>query len=328
MRFGRLVIVLDDVGRLPSTVSEYTLSQLEAGGATGVAMPGRLRLPSTRVLAAAAAFAASASAITWVDGLDWTPDRALLVFLAPALVLRRARRYLLDFVPFGLLIVAYAETRGLAHIVSPHPFYRPQLWLERHIFGGVPAVWLQARFWHGRTTWYDHLAGTVLNLHFAMPPLVAFALWLKRRALFYRFASSMIVLSFASVVVFFVYPSAPPWAASQAGVISGVIKLPPVNDVSTLGSTPHAPANPYAAIPSLHAGYAFLVALTVAGVLLQSRIRFRRVIAGLCFLYPLLQSVAVIYTGNHYVVDIVIGFAFAYGAYAVTKRAFSRLGIL
>jgi hypothetical protein len=48
------------------------------------------------------------------------------------------------------------------------------------------------------------------------------------------------------------------------------------------------------------------------------------VLAGLCFLYPLAQSIAVIYTGNHYVVDIVIGCAFATGAYAATNRLFAR----
>jgi hypothetical protein len=53
-------------------------------------------------------------------------------------------------------------------------------------------------------------------------------------------------------------------------------------------------------------------------------VRFRRVLAGLCFLYPLAQSIAVIYTGNHYVVDIVIGCAFATGAYVATNRLFAR----
>ena len=104
-----------------------------------------------------------------------------------------------------------------------------------------------------------------------------------------------------------------------------LVKLPPINDVSSLGGATHAvpvPANPYAAIPSLHAGYAFLVALTVAGLILESRCVLRRLLAGLCFLYPAAQSLAVVYTGNHYVVDIVIGFAFAWGAYVLTKRAF------
>lgn len=316
------------MGRLPSTDSEYTLSQLELGGGTGLALPRGLRLPSARSVAAAVALAASASAVTWAEGLDWTPDRVLLVFLPPAIVLRRTRMYLLDFIPFALLIVAYAELRGLAHLISPHPYYRPQLWLERQLFGTVPAVWLQAHFWHGSMQWYDAVAAKVLNLHFVVPPVVAFALWLKRRALFYRFASSMIVLSFASVIVFVAYPSAPPWAAAQAGILKGVVKLPPVNDVSTLGTATHAPANPYAAIPSLHAGYAFLVALTIAGLVLGSRIRLRRTLAGLCFLYPLVQSIAVIYTGNHYVVDIAIGCAFAAAAYFVTKRTFARLDLL
>src|SRR5262249_38671445 len=248
------------------------------------------------------ALVAAAAAVTWADGLDWTPDRVLLVFLPPALVLGRGRRYLLDFVPFALLIMLYAECRGLAHLASPHPFYRPQLWLERHLFAGVPAVWLQDYFWHGSMTWYDAVAAKVLNLHFVVPPLVAFALWVRGRTLFFRFASSMILLSFASAVVFLVYPSAPPWAAAHARML---------DVVPHLASPPPPPANPYAAIPSLHAGYAFLVALTVAGVLLGSRMRLRRTLAGLCFLYPFAQALAVIYTGNHYVVDIVIGCGFA-----------------
>jgi hypothetical protein len=313
------------VAPVPSVDNEITLSELAVGGAV-VAVPRRLALPSTRTLAASAALVASASAVTWVDGLDWTPDRSLLVVLAPALVLGRGRRYLLDFVPFALLILAYAECRGLAHLASPHPFYRPQLWLERHVFGGVPAEWLQARFWHGSMRWYDGLAAKLLNIHFVVPPLVAFALWLRSRVLFFRFAASMIALSFASALVFLVFPSAPPWAAAQAGLLQGVVKLPPVNDVSSLGAATPAPANPYAAIPSLHAGYAFLAALSVASVVLASTLRFRRTLAGLCFLYPLAQTLAVIYTGNHYVVDIAIGCAFATAAYVLSNRAFRRLG--
>jgi len=310
------------MGRLPPIENEYTLSELDLR--PGVALPApRIGLPPARAAAAVVALAASTAAVTWIDGLDWTPDRVLLVFLAPAVVLGRTRRYLVDFVPFALLILLYAECRGLAHVVSAHPYYRPQLWLEQHIFGGVPAVWLQQRFWHGSMSWYDAVAAKLLNLHFVVPPFVAFGLWVRRRALFFRFATSMLVLSFASAVVFFVYPSAPPWAAARVGLLQ-VVKLPPVNDVSSLASTTHAPTNPYAAIPSLHAGYAFLVALTLAGLALRSRLPLRRVLAGLCFLYPLAQAVAVIYTGNHYVVDIAIGCVFAAGAYLVTNRAFVR----
>jgi len=297
----------------------------------------RLRLGARgwRVPLALVALATSATLVTWSDGLDWTPDRMLLVFLPPALVLRRAVRYLRDFAPFALLIFAYAECRGLAHVISPHPFYRPQLWLEQTLFGVVPAQWLQARLWHGSTRWYDSLAEFFLQLHFIVPPLLAFALWMKRRALFFRFAASMVVLSFAAAIAFAAFPAAPPWAAAQAGYLPHVVKLPrAVADVSSAGISPHTfsvasviPGNPYAAIPSLHAGYAFLVFLTVAGLLLGSRVRFRRMLVGLCAVYPLLQGLAVVYTGNHYVIDIVIGFGFATAAFVVTNRLWRRFGL-
>ena len=154
----------------------------------------------------------------------------------------------------------------LAHLSPPQPFYRRNL--AREHLCTVPAAWLQAQFWHGTMRWYDDAAATLLKFHFVVPPLVAFALWLKRRVLFFRFAASMIGLSFASAIVFLAFPSAPPWAAAQKGLIGHLVKLPPVNDVSSLSGPTRVvpvPANPYAAVPSLHAGYAFLVALAVAG---------------------------------------------------------------
>ena len=53
--------------------------------------------------------------------------------------------------------------------------------------------------------------------------------------------------------------------------------------------------------------------------------RLRRTLVGLAFLFPLLESLAVVYTGNHYVVDIAIGFAFAGAAFVATNRLWRRL---
>jgi hypothetical protein len=316
------------VGRRALTAVSGWTRDLDRSPAAGLSAP--------RFALAAASLLASASLVTWADGLNWTPDRMLLVFLPPALIMRRTTRYLKDFVPFVLLIVAYAECRGLAHLISPHPFYRPQLDLERAIFGVVPAQWLQEHYWLGHTQWYDTLAGQLLRLHFVVPPVLAFVLWVKRRALFARFAASMVVLSFAAAAVFVVFPAAPPWAAAKAGLLPHVLKLPQISaaDVSSAGLSAHSlsvasaiPGNPYAAIPSLHAGYAFLVFLTVAAILLRRGGRFRWPLVALAFAYPALQSLAVVYTGNHYVIDIAIGFAFAFAAFAATNRIWRRLGL-
>ena len=55
--------------------------------------------------------------------------------------------------------------------------------------------------------------------------------------------------------------------------------------------------------------------------------RFRWPLVAVAFAYPLLQSLAVVYTGNHYVIDIVIGFAFAVAAFVATNRAWRKLGL-
>src|SRR5207248_1774290 len=87
------------------------------------------------------------------------------------------------------------------------------------------------------------------------------------------------------------------------------------------------PKNPFAAIPSLHGGYAFLVFIFVATLAWRRRGWLRWSLIGLTALYPVAQSFAVVYTGNHYVVDLLIGFAFATGALLGVKWAWQRLGL-
>ena len=165
--------------------------------------------------------------------------------------------------------------------------------------------------------WYDSLVVTVTRLHFIVPPLLAFFLWLKRRALFYRFAATIVLLSFAGALSFYLFPAAPPWAAGERGLLPGLIRIPhnPAPNPSGahgyhgISISRFIDPNPYAAIPSLHAGYAFLCFLFVAALAWKTRWRWWALGVGL--IYPLAQSFAVVYTGNHYVVDLLIGYLFA-----------------
>jgi membrane-associated phospholipid phosphatase len=68
----------------------------------------------------------------------------------------------------------------------------------------------------------------------------------------------------------------------------------------------------YAAIPSLHAGYAFLCFLFVLTLVWKTRWRWCALFIGV--LYPLAQSWAVVYTGNHYVIDLLMGYLYALAA--------------
>ena len=212
----------------------------------------------------------------------------------------------------------YAQSRGIAHLLRPHPHYLPQLNTDKFLFGGVvPSESLQDWLWNGTQQWYDHVVLAVMRLHFIVPPLLAFVLWVKRRALFYRFAATMVTLSFAGALTFLLFPTAPPWAAGEQGLLPGLIRIPhnPAPDPSgahgyhAISVSRLIDPNPYAAIPSLHAGYAFLCFLFVVTILWKTRWRWLALVGGA--IYPLAQSFAVVYTGNHYVIDLALGYLYA-----------------
>ena len=254
-----------------------------------------------------------------VFGMTLSTDRYLLILLVPALVLRRGRLYLRDFGIFAALIFVYSELRGLAHVISPNPFYTPQLNLDKWLFAGyVPTVELQQWWWTGSMRWYDHLLIDVARLHFIVPPLLAFCLWMKRRALFFRFASSVLLLCFAAALTFVVLPTAPPWAAGKTLLTPTVTQIDDHNwgaVGSSFSLSKVIAPNPYAAIPSLHGGFAMLCFVFV--VALAWRTRWRWPVVALASFYPLALSFARVYTGDHYVVDLLAGYLYAVAAYLV-----------
>jgi hypothetical protein len=279
-----------------------------------------LRGSRSRVLLAALAYAgALAAEIVWL-GLDLTPDRYLLVLLAPTLVLRRTRRFLLEYLPFPALILLYDMLRGYAHKLSPHPYYLPQLNAERFLFGRpIPTVRLQQLLWDGHVRWYDAFFIDINRIHFIVPPTLAYVFWLRNRYLFFRYALTFIVISYAGALTFLLFPAAPPWAASQEHLIPHVVRLTSFQQAAAGLPTGRGPlynilpGNNYAAIPSLHGGYSFLVFLFLVAA--AWRTRWRWPVFVFAALYPAAQGFAVVYTANHYIVDLLIGYAYALAAF-------------
>jgi membrane-associated phospholipid phosphatase len=228
-------------------------------------------------------------------------------------------------VPYVTLIVVYAELRGLAHVLRPEPYFTPHLDLERWLFGGsVPSSVLQNWWWGGSERWYDSVLLGISRIHQFVPLTLAFVLWMRRRALYFRFATTMVTLSFAAALTFALYPAAPPWHASDVGLITAE-KIGGHPSTTTTVWAPYdlVRGNPDAAIPSLHAGYAFLVFLFVSAMFWRTRWRIPAVCVAA--VYPALQSFAAVYTGNHYVVDLVIGYAYATAVFFGVRYLWRRL---
>jgi membrane-associated phospholipid phosphatase len=181
------------------------------------------------------------------------------------------------------------------------------------MFGGyVPTVELQQWFWTGSVHWYDHLLLDVSKLHFVIPPLFAFVLWMKRRSLFFRFSAAMLALSFAAALTFVLFPAAPPWAAGRTLLTPTVTKIDDSSWTSVSNSfslSKIIEGNPYAAIPSLHAGYAMLCFLFVAWLVWRKSWRWYVIVPAA--VYPLALSFARVYSGDHYVIDLLAGYLYA-----------------
>ena len=150
---------------------------------------------------------------------------------------------------------------------------------------------------------------TVYYSHFVVALSIAGLLWVRNRASWVRFMRRYLSLNILALVVYITYPMAPPWLASQDGFITGDISRITGRGWHDLRDGDFhqklsAVGNPVAAMPSLHAGVALLVA--VYGIS-----RLRGAGAGCCCSIRLAMSFMLVYYAEHYVVDILAGFAAA-----------------
>lgn len=178
---------------------------------------------------------------------------------------------------------------------------------DRGVFGAVPSVWLQQHLVTGSAHWYDAVAALVYSTHFVVIPLLTAAAWFCLRDRFTAWVAAVLTFATLGMAGYVVYPAAPPWLASDRGAIGVVDRLSHsgwdylhLDVLGTLTVSGQGDSNPVAAMPSLHAGSAMLVALFLWPLV---HAWWRTALVG----YVLLMAVALVYTGEHYVVDVVAG---------------------
>ena len=148
-----------------------------------------------------------------------------------------------------------------------------------------------------------------IALHFI--GTTAFLVWLYRRHP-ERFAvvrNTLIAATGIALTLYVVFPVAPPRLAALgfADTVSHSAKVNLSSDL--LGSL----YNPFAAVPSLHFGYALLVGVTLASV------AGRRWVRVLGWSYPAVMLIVIVGTGNHFFFDAAAG-ALAIGMGYLTAR--------
>jgi hypothetical protein len=263
-----------------------------------------------------------------------------------------------DWLPFALVLALYDLSRGAADMLGAPTLWRFQPDADRWLFfGTVPTVWLQERIKMPQPPWWEVIISSIYMSFFTLPYVVAGVLWLHNRTDWAAFVRRFVALSFGAVAVYVALPAAPPWAAARCtpADIAGGPSNPPcmyripagvpdggllgsmhmsqpganqfVERISTRGwgtlhmqsasalvNSGQASVNLVAAIPSLHAALTAMISIFL----------WRRVKRGwrpLLVAYPLAMAFVLVYSAEHFVVDILLGWALAVAVSAVLGLA-------
>jgi hypothetical protein len=154
--------------------------------------------------------------------------------------------------------------------------------------------------------------GLYLTLHLTVTG--GYLLWLYRHrpAAYATVRATLLVATLISLVIFALYPTAPPRLAvvGIADSVSGA-------HFSLSHGLVRSLYNPFAAMPSMHFGYAVIVGVSLARETGQWLVQ----LSGL--LYPALVLLIILTTGNHFLVDAIAG-ALVVGTAALIARPLTQ----
>jgi membrane-associated phospholipid phosphatase len=304
---------------------------------TAISADARARRARRLTAAGGAAFVAATVALMVSQGVilsrDWLFAWLLLGLLAISLAdpVRWVRGVIVDWLPLMALLLCYDLSRPVREAIGIAPHVLPQLDADRWLFGDVPPIALQHWFYTpGVAHWYDYAAFGVYLSHFFVTLAVLAVLWRVSHRRFREYRALVVALASVGFVVYVLFPAAPPWLAAYDGHIRAVPRV--IADMwGQIGIEPAEALfekrgefyNQEAAVPSLHAAYPMLLLLFFWGAG-----RWARVGLGA---YVLAMALALVYTGEHYVSDILAGWLAAGGVVlvvnAVRARRRSRRGL-
>jgi len=171
---------------------------------------------------------------------------------------------------------------------------------------------------HAELAWQDAIIDHRLLVQFFnfvyfwldFPLIAALGLWMYfRRRSQYTFTRDAILFSGAlALIAYNLFPVAPPRLLPETGLLD---TLQIYNNASYQAQSTEFFVNPYAAMPSLHVGWAVLVALGVTRAVPGSRI-----VLVLALAHVVAQSTSTVFTGNHYFIDWAGGLVAAGGGIA------------
>lgn len=237
-----------------------------------------------------------------------SPEFIVLCFFIYAAYNKTSRRFLGDWAPFVLTFLSFEAMYGvvgslpkLVHVAQP-------INADMQLFGSIPTLVLQQLY---RSPVLDYLGAFFYSLHFIAPTVFAFVLWKYRPDNYKKYTLALAIGTYSALVTFLVYPVAPPWYGVNATRILFQVD-------SNLGVPfyrtilDYIQSNPFAAFPSLHAMYPWLISLYA--------LKIKKAKALPILVFPAGVWFSAVYLGEHYVVDLIGGIIYGTCAFLLVEK--------
>jgi len=152
--------------------------------------------------------------------------------------------------------------------------------------------------WAEGTHWITTVSSWMyVNSHFVVTTTFLIWLYIARNHAFYFVRNMFLVAMGLALVGYMAYPTAPPRFLPEWGFSDSV--------ASFVGENAEQSANvlynPFAAVPSMHVAFALMIAVPALYVIRN------RVIRAFFAVYPILVTITVVVTGNHWWFDAFLG---------------------
>ena len=146
-------------------------------------------------------------------------------------------------------------------------------------------------------------------MHF--PSMIVFLVWVMVRKIEWmpQGRASLCLATFSGLIIHLLFPLMPPRLMVSYGFIDTAKVFGP--DPYSLGIA--KAANEFAAMPSLHVGWALLIALAAIRIL-KTPARW------LMLLHPILTTIVVVVTANHFWLDIIVGAILALAGWQLATK--------
>lgn len=240
--------------------------------------------------------------------LGWGLIALLAVVFVPT---GRARALIAAVVPYATVWFGFTFLRSLTdETLFAKTLNTKVAQFERWAFDGeLPTVRLQAAFYHPNNLHvWDYYFTFVHWSYFIIPHAVIGWFWWKNRDKFLHYLGALSILLFLGLLIYAIIPSNPPWMAPDSinspGSPVALRIMEPIGKqlgggLYQAGYKVVGESNPIAAMPSMHFAVTFLLVLAARGHGKWWEIA--------SWFYAVSMGLALVYMGEHYVIDVLVG---------------------